>query len=115
MALAAFLGSFLSEILIKTPKQTETTETTERDSITVDSVITHTLFSPFFVDCHRCTVLSSFFKHSFKGHQPKEIRPKIPRALLFETVEITLKKEVWVMTESTVYGSQGRYRMCYGL
>src|SRR6266850_2211003 len=69
---------------------------------TVDSVITHTLFSPFFVDCHRCTVLSSFFKHSFKGHQPKEIRPKIPRALLFETVEITLKKEVWVMTESTV-------------
>ena len=73
---------------------------------TVDSVITYTLFSPFFVDCHRCTVLSSFFKHSFKGHQPKEIRPKILRALLFETVEITLKKEVWVMTESTV-GARG--------
>src|SRR6266850_4075921 len=36
-------------------------------------------------------------------HQPEEICPKIPRALLFETVEITLKKEVWVMTESTVY------------
>jgi hypothetical protein len=37
---------------------------------------------------------AEFFKHSFKGHQPEEICPKIPRALLFEMVEITLKKKV---------------------
>jgi len=60
--------------------------------------ITRTLSPPF---VGRCTLSGAeFSEHSFKGHQLEEIY----RGLLFETVEITLKKEVWVMTESTVCG-----------